>query len=363
MRSDFYVYALLDTRKPGQFKYKSLKFDFEPFYIGKGYGKRAHSHLRPGDIRVYEKRIRNNFKTNKIQSIRRSGYEPEVHIIRDNLSELKAFDLECRFIAKIGRKAHGGPLTNATDGGEGTSGYKFSEEQLKLKGASHKAWYASLSDEERVELNARRKVGQKSYFENLTEEEWELRASKVSEGHKKRTPKQQKEISKRYKDIQRNLPEDIALAKNSKTSKGLKTYFATLSEEERAEHSKKTGAGIKKAWDNISTNKRKARVAKAAAARHTKDEAELQEINSKIATSVKASHDAKTSYEKRMHNFRIMCATNLSIQGLKHDDGLRKRVYAIGERFYKNEVNLEIEPRQLRDRVMKMIDRAKVAQA
>ena len=34
--SIFYVYAYLDPRKPGVFQYKDFRFDYEPFYIGKG---------------------------------------------------------------------------------------------------------------------------------------------------------------------------------------------------------------------------------------------------------------------------------------------------------------------------------------
>jgi hypothetical protein len=34
----YYVYAFLDKSKPGNFNYGDLKFDYEPFYIGKGTG-------------------------------------------------------------------------------------------------------------------------------------------------------------------------------------------------------------------------------------------------------------------------------------------------------------------------------------
>jgi len=36
--NNYYVYALLDPRKNGPFKFDNIVFDYEPFYIGKGKG-------------------------------------------------------------------------------------------------------------------------------------------------------------------------------------------------------------------------------------------------------------------------------------------------------------------------------------
>jgi hypothetical protein len=43
--SVFYVYAILDPRKPGHFRYGHFKFEYEPIYIGKGNGKRSLAHI------------------------------------------------------------------------------------------------------------------------------------------------------------------------------------------------------------------------------------------------------------------------------------------------------------------------------
>ena len=58
-----YVYVYLDTRKPGIFIYDELKFEYEPFYVGKGYGNRAYEHID-------EKRIINTLKSGKIKKIK-----------------------------------------------------------------------------------------------------------------------------------------------------------------------------------------------------------------------------------------------------------------------------------------------------
>jgi hypothetical protein len=42
----YYVYVYLDPRKFGVFEYGSLKFDYEPFYVGKGTNKRMYAHLK-----------------------------------------------------------------------------------------------------------------------------------------------------------------------------------------------------------------------------------------------------------------------------------------------------------------------------
>lgn len=109
----FYVYAYLDPRKPGTFIYKNIAFDYEPFYIGKGTGNRLSVHL-------IEKSSGNRHKYNKIQSIRKTGAEPLVLKLKENLSEEEAWDYECSLVESIGRSVLGtGPLTNLKDGGEG----------------------------------------------------------------------------------------------------------------------------------------------------------------------------------------------------------------------------------------------------
>lgn len=120
----YYVYAYLDPRKPGKFKYDNYKFDYEPFYIGKGKGNRYKIHLGMYD--------NNNYKNNKIRKIINNKMIPIILKISENLSEEMSIILEKDLIKLLGRKDKDrGPLVNFTDGGEGISGYKFTNEYLR----------------------------------------------------------------------------------------------------------------------------------------------------------------------------------------------------------------------------------------
>jgi hypothetical protein len=93
----YYVYALIDPRND------------TPFYIGKGKGRRAKTHL----WEVPE--TRNRPKENKIASIRAAGLEPRIeYLAEDIVDEEFAYDMERDLIMQYGRKGYEshGILTN-----------------------------------------------------------------------------------------------------------------------------------------------------------------------------------------------------------------------------------------------------------
>lgn len=115
--NNFYIYSILDPRKPGNFTYNEYSFNYEPIYIGKGTNKcRMKEHLMPSQL----KRDHNKLKVNKIKKIIKEGNYPILHIIIDNLSsEENALLIERNIVLLIGRIDIGtGPLTNLTNGGE-----------------------------------------------------------------------------------------------------------------------------------------------------------------------------------------------------------------------------------------------------
>lgn len=90
--------------------YRHIRLDTNtPFHVGKGFGRRA-----------YQKTCRNLYWHN----IAKNGYE--IEIILENLTEDEAFAKEKEFIKLY--KSLGYCETNFTDGGEGTSGHKHTEE-------------------------------------------------------------------------------------------------------------------------------------------------------------------------------------------------------------------------------------------
>lgn len=121
----FYVYVYLDPRNPGKFIYDDLCFDYEPFYVGKGTGKRMFHQL-------YESAQRNKIRINKIKRIRSQGLEPIIIKLFDQIEEELSLKLECETIKKIGRKdLKKGPLLNLSDGGENGFNQIWSEEKRR----------------------------------------------------------------------------------------------------------------------------------------------------------------------------------------------------------------------------------------
>jgi hypothetical protein len=115
---DYYVYAY-------------LRGDGTPYYIGKGKGRRYLSSSRTVPIPTDKNRI---------------------IFLESNLTEIGALALERRYIAWYGRKdTNTGILRNRTDGGDGSSGLKLSEEVKKI--ISQKLTGRTASKETRNKLS------------------------------------------------------------------------------------------------------------------------------------------------------------------------------------------------------------------
>jgi hypothetical protein len=146
-RSDFYVYAWL---KPCG----------NPFYIGKGCGKRDEK------LKDY-----NPIFSRILAKIKSGGDEPVIVRLHENLTEGAAFDLERAEISKWGRKNNAtGILANLTDGGEGTSGLIHSSETRAKMSANRSGKGIGLepSEETRRKLRASSALRDASYRQKLS---------------------------------------------------------------------------------------------------------------------------------------------------------------------------------------------------
>ena len=108
------------------------------FYVGKGYGRRAHKLHRRGHHR------------NICDKLRSGGLNVDVRIISSRLTETEAFALEIARIAFW--RGQGCSLVNRTDGGEGASGRRLSEASRRKVGDAHAG--KIVSSETRSKLSA-----------------------------------------------------------------------------------------------------------------------------------------------------------------------------------------------------------------
>lgn len=139
---EFYVYALLDPRKQGVFNYEITQFDFEPFYIGKGNGRRAKRHI--DEAKWNRIKVWNRFKDAKIKSILRAGSIPIIIKIKVFTEEHLSFEYEKLLISHIGRHdLKKGPLVNLTDGGEGKCGHIVGDKSKNKVSRTLKQLYAN----------------------------------------------------------------------------------------------------------------------------------------------------------------------------------------------------------------------------
>lgn len=153
----YYVYELIDPRV-------NL-----PFYVGKGKDDRVYFHLSEKSRAKSD----NRRKFNKIQKIRKEGYEPEIKIVQYFENENDAYNYEEHLIKKYGRIRYdeGGILTNICE----------SSRPPKLKGKTYQEIYGD-NWEEQIQKRMKTKEERKNYggVKKHTEETKKKISQKVS---------------------------------------------------------------------------------------------------------------------------------------------------------------------------------------
>jgi len=139
--NNFYNYIYLDGNKKGLYKINGtdINLDYEPFYVGKGKNKR----FLPCTHKA------NKYLNNKIKKLKDKLIICKIY---KGLTEEEAIKNEIFLIKSIGKIIDKkGTLVNFSDGGNGISGYKHTNESIiKISNASKKR---VVSDETKLKLS------------------------------------------------------------------------------------------------------------------------------------------------------------------------------------------------------------------
>lgn len=224
------------------YTYAYLREDRTPYYIGRGKGDRAYR-------RHWRSRVKGGY------------FEPpskdRILILKKNLTEEDANKHEKYMIFVFGRKDNGtGILRNLTDGGEGTSGVKMTEDRLlklkRPKSEEHKQKLRKPKSEEYKKKMSDIKKGTKLSEEHKEKISEQVRGRKwwnngVSNKHTKECPGEGWNIGRINNNVDRVLSEEtkekIRVSNTGKTLTG--------------EHKKLLSQKIKgrKWWNNGIKNK------------------------------------------------------------------------------------------------------------
>ena len=191
--------------------YSYLREDLSPYYIGKGTKGRAYASAN--------------------HRIKAPKEKERIHILKDNLTEEEAYDLEKLYIKMFGRVDLGtGILRNLSDGGEGPTGYKTTPEQrkkiaLSRMGEKHPLYGVSPSKETRKKQSLVMKgrfVGDKNpmYKQTHTEEN----RKKISDRHKG-VPKTEEHKRKIAEANKGKVASEETRKKISEANKGKQSSF------------------------------------------------------------------------------------------------------------------------------------------
>jgi hypothetical protein len=196
----FYCYIYLNPLKPGNYNYGEYHFDFEPFYIGKGNGRRMYDHLLEAKSISQNKKCIRNYNKHKINTINKiirvSNSIPLIMKVRGNLTTFEATEFEKTLVCLIGRRdLQTGPLTNLTDGGEGNINPSVVSTEKRKRSRR-------LTLEKNPEIGIQISLRIIAYYQNRTIEQKELWYRHFSESIKKNPEIKKQSTLKRLKTEQ-----------------------------------------------------------------------------------------------------------------------------------------------------------------
>jgi hypothetical protein len=170
------------------YTYAYLREDKTPYYIGKGKGSRIYN-KRKNDIKPPKDKIR-------------------IIFLKQNLTEEEAFKHEIYMISVFGRKDLGtGILHNRTNGGEGISGYKHSQETKDTLSSINKGKVHSKKTKGKISIgnkgkkqteDTKRKIGDANRLYEKDSEEFKESVRKQNKKYRDNMSEESKNKSKQY---------------------------------------------------------------------------------------------------------------------------------------------------------------------
>jgi hypothetical protein len=190
--------------------YSYLREDYSPYYIGKGKEQRAYT------------KGRNEIKPPRDKS--------RIKILKDNLTEQEAFEVEKLYILMFGRKDNGtGILRNKTDGGDGASGRVDSEETRRKKSIARTGKKVSQATCEKLRQNALGKTLSPEARMKLSQK---LKGRKCTEEHKRKVSEAKKGF-RHTEEAKRKMSEN---SKGKKHTQEWKDRMAIISKSHAKPH-------------------------------------------------------------------------------------------------------------------------------
>jgi len=205
-KRDFYVYVWLDPRKPGKYVYGEYEFDFEPFYVGAGKGKRFKN--------FFDTNARNSTVLNKAKEIRKEIKKNPISIVLiSNLRKTDSFEMEKIIITIVGRlNTNTGPLLNKAEGGAKSYGWHQSEDTKQNKiakpGPLNPFYGKKHSDEDLIKMSKPRTKRDKYGHSQSEKTKTKLRLINTGKTHSEETRRKQSMSRKKYLEDKR-LTNDI----------------------------------------------------------------------------------------------------------------------------------------------------------
>jgi hypothetical protein len=208
----------------------------EPFYIGKGTGRR------------YKKRDnRNKWWKNIV-----AKYGFEARILHDGLTELEALELEKQLIKEYGRLDNkAGPLVNLTDGGEAPQNVNVSESTREKLRTSSKRYWDNKSEKEKSDIAKQR-------WNQLSEESKQKHRNKIGKSSQGR--KHSEESRQRNREVQKQVwegkPEKEKSQYRELCKSNGKRFWETITPEQLEAHRTRSRETAMRRWEKQKQSKR-----------------------------------------------------------------------------------------------------------